>query len=214
MSDPYRLDLARIEKSLREVQRRFPKINALLQSKRDTMSDTVVENMLLGYCRVDHALARNENLLSRRGLDDLLELNHLVLCGQNEKVRREYHRHIDATRDFFYDRKNFNISHVLKWYRKHAKESVWKRAAGVYIRILSQPQLFVEGNHRTGALIVSYLLGLDRKPPFVLSVENAKAYFDPSTLIKSTKKNTTDELVKLPHMKRQFARFLETQAKG
>ena len=61
---------------------------------------------------------------------------------------------------------------------------------------------------------MSYLLGLDRKPPFVLSVENAKAYFDPSTLIKSTKKNTTDELVKLPHMKREFARFLESQAKG
>lgn len=211
MARPYRLDLEEIENSLRNVQREFPKINALLKSKRDTMSDTVVENMLLGYRRVDEALARSRALLGSDGLDGLLELNHLVLCGEDEQVRREYKTHIAATRERFYDNKHFNISHLLKWYRKHAGESVWKRAAGVYIRILSQPQLFIEGNHRTGALIMSYLLGLDKEPPFVLSVENAQAYFDPSTLIKSTKKNTTDELVKLPHMKRQFARFLQKQ---
>jgi len=214
MSEPYRLDLADIEASLREVQREFPKINAILKSRRDTMSDTVVENMLLGYDRVDQALAQGRALLSADELDQLLELNHLVLCGVDQKLRREYHRHIEATRYRFYDSKSFNISYVLKWYRKHTQENVWKRAAGVYIRILSQPQLFIEGNHRTGALIMSYLLGLDRKPPFVLSVANARAYFDPSTLIKSTKKSTSDELVKLPHMKRQFARFLKSQIRN
>lgn len=212
MPRPYRLDLAKVEDSLRQVQREFPKINALLKSKRDTMSDIVVENMLLGYRRVDEALAQSRALFSSQGLDELLELNHIVLCGEDAELRREYHRHITATRERFYDSKKFNISHVLKWYRKHAQESVWKRAAGVYIRILSQPQLFIEGNHRTGALIMSYLLGLDREPPFVLSVKNARAYFDPSTLIKSTEKNSTDELVKLPHMKRNFARFLQSQS--
>lgn len=211
---PYRLDLVSIEASLREVQREFPRINAALRSKRDTMSDTVIENMLLGYRRVDQALAEGRALFSSEDVGELLELNHIVLCGCNPRVRREYRQHIEATAYGFYDRKSFNISHVLKWYRKHAQESVWKRAAGVYIRILSQPQLFIEGNHRTGALIMSYLLGLDRKRPFVLSVENALAYFDPSTLIKSTKKNATNELVKLPHMKRRFAKFLKNQSRS
>jgi hypothetical protein len=41
-------------------------------------------------------------------------------------------------------------------------------------------------------------------------VENAKAYFDPSTLVKETKKTAT-LLMKLPHMKTRFARFLQDQ---
>jgi hypothetical protein len=43
-------------------------------------------------------------------------------------------------------------------------------------------------------------------------VDNAQAYFDPSTLIKQTKKTATTLLMKLPHMKKRFARFLEQQA--
>jgi ABC-type phosphate transport system substrate-binding protein len=37
-----------------------------------------------------------------------------------------------------------------RWFKEYGKESAWKRAAGVYVRILSQPQLYIEGNHRTG----------------------------------------------------------------
>jgi hypothetical protein len=80
------------------------------------------------------------------------------------------------------------------------------------VRILSQPQLYIEGNHRTGALIMSYILLRDGKPPFVLTVDNAKAYFDPSTLIKQTKKTATTMLMKLPGMKKRFAAFLHAQA--
>lgn len=90
-------------------------------------------------------------------------------------------------------------------------KSAWKLAAGLYVRILSQPQLYIEGNHRTGALIMSYVLARDGKPPFVLSVNNAKAYFDPPTLVKNTKKTATTLLTKLPRIKKRFADFLKTQ---
>jgi hypothetical protein len=46
----------------------------------------------------------------------------------------------------------------------------------------------------------------------VLTVENALAYFDPSSLVKETKKTATTLLMKLPGMKKRFARFLEGQA--
>jgi hypothetical protein len=82
----------------------------------------------------------------------------------------------------------------------------------VYIRILSQPQLYIEGNHRTGALIMSYLLVREGKAPFVLTVDNAKAYFDPSTLFKATTKTAATMLTKLPRMKKLFAEFLRDQA--
>jgi hypothetical protein len=210
----YRLDLKAIEASLRDVQREFPKINEVLHTRRDSMTDTVVENMMAGYAFVDKAITDDVDLFEPRNIVGLLELNHLVLCGLDPTLRLEYHQHIAATRRRFYQQEPYNIDAILRWYHKHASESPWKRAAGVYVRILSHPQLYIEGNHRTGALIMSYILARDGKAPFVLTVDNAQAYFDPSTLIKQTKKTPTTLLMKLPHMKKRFARFLERQAKA
>jgi hypothetical protein len=209
--DTYRLDLQAIEQSLRHVQREFPKINELLQSRRDSMTDTVLENMLAGYAFVDRVVADGADLFTLRYATALLELNHIVLCGLDEQVRQEYQTHIKLTTQRFYEQEEFNIDDILRWYYKHEKESAWKRAAGIYVRILSQPQLYIEGNHRTGALIMSYILMREGKAPFVLTVENAKAYFDPSTLIKATRKTATTLLMKLPHMKKLFADFLRHQ---
>jgi len=210
--DTYRLDLKTIEQSLRDVQREFPKINEILHSRRDSMTDAVLENMLAGYAFVDKAVADGADLFTLRHIPDLLEFNHIVLCGLNQQVRQEYQTHIEATAQRFYEQEEFNIDDILRWYYKHENESPWKRAAGLYVRILSQPQLYIEGNHRTGALIMSYILVRDGKAPFVLTVDNAKAYFDPSTLFKATTKTTTTLLTKLPRMKKLFAEFLRAQA--
>jgi hypothetical protein len=176
------------------------------------MTDEVVERMLAGYTFVDQALADETDLLGPRYVACLLELNHIVLCGLAPEVRQEHYKHIIAATERFYAQEGFNIDDVMRWYDKHYQESPWKRAAGVYVRILSQPQLYIEGNHRTGALIMSYILARDGKPPFVLTVENAKAYFDPSTLVKQTQKTTTMLLTKLPRMKKRFADFLREKA--
>jgi hypothetical protein len=208
----YRLDLTAIEQSLRDVQREFPKINEVLHTRRDAMTDTVVENMMAGYALVDKAIVDGVDLFELRNIAGLLELNHLVLCGLDPTLRLEYHQHIVATRRRFYEQEPYSIDAILRWYHKHASESPWKRAAGVYVRILSHPQLYIEGNHRTGALIMSYILARDDQAPFVLTVDNAQAYFDPSTLIKQTKKTATTLLMKLPHMKKRFAYFLKQQA--
>jgi prophage maintenance system killer protein len=210
--DRYRLALKAIEQSLREVQREFPKINEILHSRRDSMTDAVLENMLAGYTFIDRAVADGIDLFRPRHVTALLELNHVVLCGVDPDIREEYQTHIEATTQRFHEQEEFNIDDILIWYYRHATETTWKRAAGVYVRILSQPQLYIEGNHRTGALIMSYILLRDGKPPFVLTVDNAKAYFDPSTLIKQTKKTTTTMLMKLPGMKKRFADFLHAQA--
>jgi hypothetical protein len=161
----------------------------------------VVENMLAGYTFIDKALSDGTDLLVPRHIACLLERNHLVLCGLEPHVRQEYHTHIAATTQRFYEQMEFNINDILRWYDKRAGTSAWKRAADVYVRILSQPQLYIEGNHRPGALIMSYILARAGKAPFVLSVHNAKAYFNPSTLVKNTKKNTTTLLMKLPRIK-------------
>ena len=209
--DTYRLDLKAIEQSLRDVQREFPKINERLYSRRDPMTDDVLDNMLAGYTFVDRAVADGIDLFTLRYATALLELNHIVLCGLNEQVRQEYQTHLETATQRFYEQEEFNIDDILRWYYRHENESPWKRAAGVYVRILSQPQLYIEGNHRAGALIMSYILAREGKAPFVLTVANAKAYFDPSTLVKTTRKTATTLLTKLPRLKKRFAEFLRAQ---
>jgi hypothetical protein len=205
------LNLQAIEASLRDVQAQFPRINAILKSRRDSMDDAIVERMLLGYAFVDDLLTRKVDLFSLAHLRCFLELNAIVLCGIDPKIRAESARHLAATEKHFYDEKDGGIRDIIEWYDMHAKESAWKRAAGVYIRVLSEPELFIEGNHRTGALIMSYILARDGYPPFVLTVDNAQAYFDPSTLITKKKKKSLTLLLEMPRLKRQFAEFLTSQ---
>ena len=75
--------------------------------------------------------------------------------------------------------------------------------------MLSEPELFIEGNHRTGALVMSYILAREGRPPFVLTAANAKGYLDPSTLVTETRKPSIVAMFRLPKIKRYFATFLE-----
>jgi len=59
---------------------------------------------------------------------------------------------------------------------------------------------------------MGYILARNGKPPFVLSVDNAVGYFDPSSPIKGTRKTTFALLVEVPKIKRRFAEFLQEQA--
>jgi hypothetical protein len=78
--------------------------------------------------------------------------------------------------------------------------------------MLSTPQLFIEGNLRTGALVMSYVLIRDGRPPFVLSVANAGVYFEPSTLIRRLYKRTPASLLRAPGMRRRLAGLLQVHA--
>ncbi len=206
------MNIDRIEGSLRAVQDSFEQINDTLDDRRDPMRDEIVGNLVEGYRYVNALLDENISLLERNGLHHLLELNHIVLCGTDKQERKNFQKHIEATRDRFYQQKDFCISDTRKWAEEHKKDSPWKRAAGVYIMHISQPQLFFEGNHRTGALLMSCILVRHGKPPFVLGVDNAKAYFDPSSLAKKTTKDFFGKYYTLPKIKKKFAQFLENQA--
>jgi hypothetical protein len=203
-----RIDLAAVEASLRDLQREFPRINEVLKIPRDRLDDEVVANLLAGYAYVDRAVAEGRDLLALGNLKQLLELNTLVLCGADPEVRRRNARHIDATERHFWEQSGGGVRDIVEWHERHRREPVWQRAAGVYIRILSEPQLFIEGNHRTGALVMSFLLVRDGEPPFVLTVENARGYFDPSTLITKTRKSSLAMLFRMPRAKKDFGAYL------
>ncbi len=206
------LDLDAIESSLRAVQRNFSEINRVINTPRDTLDDQVITNMMAGYRYVDALVADGVDLFAIGASRHFLELNALVLCGTDPIERIREDAHLKATAQRFYEEDRGTISDLAAWYALHRDETAWTRAAGVYVRLLSEPQLFIEGNHRTGALIMSCILVRDGRPPFVLSIDNAQGYFDPSTLITKTKKTPIGMLFRIPKLKKEFAAFLRENA--
>ena len=205
---PLRLRLGRIEDELRDVQRHFPAINAALNLRRDDFSDAVRQNMLTAYEFLDAVVADDLDLFSDAGLEALLQLNHLVLLGRSYNPRA-FGRHISVTRRQFFDNFRQYVKPIRRWYRKHDTENPYKIASQAYVGVLSQPQLYQEGNHRTGSLIASAILLQNGCPPFVLTRQNAVAYFNPSSEIKFTDKRSIRGKLRLPKYRREFREFLQ-----
>jgi Fic family protein len=78
--------------------------------------------------------------------------------------------------------------------------------------MLSKPQLFIEGNHRTGALLMSHILQRDGLPPFVLSADSAADYFDPSTAIRDVDKNSPATIFRLSRARDRLAKLLQERS--
>ena len=205
-------DLEAIEASLRRTQAGFDAINQSLRVPRDRLDGEVVANLVDAYAYVDALIRDNINVFALGSLKCLLDINRLVLCGSSEVRRRRYATHLEATERHFYEEREGGVGDLVEWVEDHAGDTVWERAAGVYIRILSKPQLYVEGNHRSGALVVSYVLGREGLPPFVLSPENAQTYFDPSSLITNTSKKSLSMMFRMPAVRKRFAVFLQEQS--
>jgi len=168
--------------------------------------------MMAGYELVDKLVAQQLDLFAMGNLRLFLEMNAVVLWGRDERKRAQAATHLAATEKRFYEQEGGGIRDIVEWHTLHRAESPWKRAAGVYVRMLSEPELFIEGNHRTGALVMSYILAREGRPPFVLTAGNAKAYLDPSTLTTETRKNSLVALFRLPKIKRYFTKFLKEYA--
>jgi len=212
MSATRRLDLPAIERALRKVQGRFAELSRHFTEPRDPLTDEVLQNVVEGYALIDDYVARGVDLFDLQQLNLMLEINATVLCGRDPSRRLEYAQHLAATEEHFFNNVEGGIKDLYNWYCAYHSESVWKRAAGVYVRILSKPQLFIEGNNRTGSLIVSYLLMRAGLPPFVLTLENAEGYFNPSSVIRNSAKHGVKALYELPKIKKKYAAFLEEQA--
>ncbi len=174
------------------------------------MDNAIVANMMSGYRYLDEIIRDERDLLAMGHSERVLEFNHRVLCGEEAATRLEFRHHIERTTHHFYEGHG-GVGTLIDYVDIHRSDDVWRLAAGIYISILSEPQLFIEGNHRAGSLIMSYHLVRNGKPPFVLSVSNAKPYFDPSTLIKASKKNSVRTLIEMPKIRRRFAAFLKEQ---
>lgn len=204
-----RFNLAEIVCSLKQTQLQFKKINKSLDGRRGPLTSEIVANMVEGYRYVDQLLAQGIDLFAMGNSSLILEINTLVLCGPDEKKREHYRLHIEQTTQQFYDDQHGGVGSLMEWLEFHANDNLWKRAAGLYIQITSQSQLFIEGNHRSAILMVSFMLGREGYPPFVLTPGNAKELLDQSKPISDLKKQGFSALIHTPRLRSQLASTLQ-----
>jgi hypothetical protein len=207
-----RLDLSAVEAALEKVEREWPRIDAELDrsgiGRKDLFSAFLKGNMVRAYGLLDDLVSRQVHPFSRHGIEHMLTLNNRVHYGSDCVLMAEFASAIDANATKFRD----NIEPVVAWYEKHARrdDHPLKLAAETYVSILGHPQLFIEGNHRTGSLIASWINMHAGFPPFVLSVDNAIAYFGPSAEIKRfADKSTWRGRARLPKYRKSFREFWE-----
>ncbi len=201
-----------IEQSLKGFQAAFPQINNRLLMRRELVDDTIVANIVVAYKFLNSLIEQKIDLFTPAGLHALLELNHLVLCGPDLKTRGEYYQHLMETRKGFLKK----IKPIKEWVLSKIKENdPFKLATGFYTKALSQPQLFLEGNHRTGNIILNYLLASKGAPPYIASADNAQEYLDISGDIKFTfKEKALDSALKMPGQRKRFRQFLQNNTDG
>jgi hypothetical protein len=212
-----RLDIAQIGDSLLEVEHDWTRIDAELErlklGRKQPFTPDLRCNMLCAYAFLDELLAEKVEPFSASGIEPLLTLNNRVHYGADEAMMAQFASAIEANAEKF----NNNIEPIIEWYQRHASrgDHPSKLAAETYVSILGQPQLFVEGNHRTGSLIASWINLRAGYPPFVLSKQNAIAYFAPSAEIKRFADRTTWRgRVRLPKYRKSFRTFWEQHAES
>jgi hypothetical protein len=211
---PRRLHLENIVSSLKTVETHWEEIDDELDrrgiGRKDTPFDAVVKTrMVSAYSYLDDLLREHIPPFSTESIEAMLLLNQRVHYGADRRLLSEYRRAIEATAEKFYR----YIGPIQQWYEKHIRQGrhPLKLAAEIYVSILGYPQLYIEGNHRTGSLIANWISVYHGFPPFVLSADNALAYFAPSKEIKSSADKTTWRgQARLPMYRKSFLHFWES----
>lgn len=168
-----RLDLVAIEAALDAL--REAKLRAGIDPTPETAAD-VSRRVLEGYRYVDELLADRIELFAYGGSGRILEVNLRVLCGISPERRISYADHIEATRDWFYDRPGAGVDGLNDWVKRHRTAEPRAFAAGLIVHVVSSPQLFIEGNRRTSSLLASYVLARSGFPPLVVAPDRILDY--------------------------------------
>ena len=211
-ADIIRLDLGAINRTLVRVEGKWSKINrrlidAGIGAKDAPFDQTLRERMMCAYQYIDGLLAEGIRPFSE--LSAVFEINNMVHYGTDNLLRYEYNSVIQHTKERFFDR----APALADWYARHIDrgDHPLKVAAEIYVSVLGRPQLFNEGNHRTGSVISSWIDLYYGFPPFVLSADNALAYFGPSSEIKHfANKSEWRSIFTLPKYRKSFRTFWES----
>jgi len=174
----------------------------------EPLNEDVLRRLGTGYAYVD-ALLRDRIEIFRYGATKhLVELNHRVLCGTTPERRASFAKHLRETERKFYDTRP-GIAGLLDWYQRNRNRTATRLAAGAFVQVVSAPQLFIEGNRRTAALMASYLLARDGEPPLVVTEGSLAAYMTLTDRCASINRTGLTGMVGATVMTGRLARFFE-----
>lgn len=174
----------------------------------EPLAPEVIEGMAAGYRQLDHLLATGIDLLSYGGTRHLLELNHIVLCGPDGSRREKFQGHLAATERWFYDRTDGGIGALYEWSRRNLGLGPVERAAGYFLRSVSSPQLFLEGNRRTAVLLASHALARGGEPPLVVTVAAFPRYAALASRCAAVQRGAVSYLIELDALTRQMHKLI------
>lgn len=205
-----RLNLPEIERALIgvcEAVESNPKLWRKL--RREEMNADVIRRLIEGYCYVDRLLAEDVDLFAYGASEQILELNHLVLCGTSTQTREAAKKHIEETGRFFYAVRAGGVGSFIDWYQQQRGQAPQRLAAGIFMQIVSGPQLFIEGNQRTGTLIASYALARLGCGPFVLTPETYRSAFGVFAEVKATNRLSLRHVLRAWRLKKAVSDLME-----
>lgn len=171
-----RLDIDAIEASLRALLEDTADAVIWERLHEEALTEDATRRLLAGYRAVDALLAERVDIFGYGESERILELNHMVLCGPSPERRVQYASHIAATRCHFYDDPRGGVAALMGRYGRARRHSPEMLAAEIYVQAVSAPQLFLEGNSRTAALLASYCLARAGRPPLVVTTATLREY--------------------------------------
>ncbi len=199
----HRLDLPLIDQALAGVCEDAIQNPTLWRKlRREEMSADVIRRLLEGYRYVDQLLGNGTDLFAYGGSEQLLELNHLVLCGSSAATREAARKHMDETARHFYAARYGGVGSFIDWYHEQRGLAPQRLAAGVFMQIVSGPQLFIEGNQRTASLIASYVLATSGEEPFVLTKQTYRDAFKTFAQVKVINRQSWAQIFRFWRLRR------------
>ncbi len=192
----------------------------MLGAPADPLGDRMQRRLLAAYALLDDAVAAGLDLLAPGQSRALLRINHTILYGPRGRREPDNVRALEASERRFYDGDslarprgvNGGVADLVAWCETHRRLPTTERAAGVYVRTLCAPQLFVEGNHRSAMLFASHELLHGGRPPFVLCVDNVAPLRDCSVEIGRVARGGLISWARARRLRRRVASVIRASA--
>lgn len=204
-----RFDLRAIASALHGLRTHMDRVNRELDNHHPSLNRDSVNQIVQAYSMVDHYLAAGLPLLSLGQSREVLAINHCVLFGQENVGSLDFHKALKASERHFYGVAGSGIGDMVDWYSRRREQPVWQLAAGVYLQTVGPPQLFLEGNHRTGVILANYVLGRANQAPLVIDHSLAPAWFEMTEAIRSRRRTLLEPRFWLRSLNGELAEFIQ-----
>ncbi len=127
------------------------------------------------------------------------------------KIAKENFREMNANRDSFC---TYKIGPTWRWFKANRDRSPYELAAGLFARMVVEPQMFWMRNEETGSVMAAYIFARAGIKPFYLDIDTAPEFFYLSDKIRLCSKFGPVRWMQSHYYTGRFAKFLQKNFKA